>query len=213
MLRINEGEARVVGVIKDFHNQPFQYELTPVVLMNWTAWQWQAFAKINSYEALIHIEESWKSQFPTSIFSYHFLDEAIQKEYLLENLIYKGFKFFSVIVIVIGSLGLLGLMSFIALQKTKEIGIRKVLGASVTQIVGNLTKEFSFIILIGFIVATPIVYYFMSAWLDDFTYRVRLSPWMFLLGGFITFLIGLGISSLKSMKAAKTNPIELLKYE
>ncbi|MEO9871711.1 MAG: ABC transporter permease, partial [Ekhidna sp.] len=211
-LRINEGEAKVVGVIKDFHNQPFQYELTPVVLMNWTAWQWRAFAKINSFDALIHIEETWKSQFPESIFTYNFLDDSIKKEYLLENLIYRGFKLFSMLVIIIGCLGLLGLMSFITLQKTKEIGVRKVLGASVVQIISNLSKEFSIIIFIGFIVAVPVVYYFMGIWLNNFSYRIELSLWIFIAGGLITFLFGIGISSLKSVKAARANPIESLKY-
>lgn len=212
-LRINEGQATVIGVVEDFHNHSLQHEMTPVVLLNWQGWRWQAFVKVSDYQALIEVEETWKALFPDQIFSYRFLDDSIAQEYVIEQLIFKGFRFLSVLVIVIGCLGLFGLVSFITLQKTKEIGVRKVLGASVTQIIGLFTKSFSLLILAGFVVATPFAYYFMQVWLDSFNYHISLAPWMFVAGGSITLVLAALVSILKSFKAANANPVDSLRNE
>lgn len=212
-LAINEGEATIVGVIEDFNNQSLQNDMTPVVLMNWHSFQWQAFVKVGSFSTIVEIERIWREQFPDNIFSYSFVDDSIAKEYVIENLIFAGFKFFSVLVIVIASLGLFGLVSFISLQRTKEIGIRKVLGASIAEILVLFNKQFSGLILLGFVVAVPIVWYFMDQWLNSFNYRIPLTAWMFFLGGAITFFLGSGIAVLKSLKAATVNPVDILKDE
>ncbi|WP_462254087.1 ABC transporter permease [Ekhidna sp.] len=212
-LRINEGEATIVGVIEDFHNQSLKDDITPVVLMNWEAWRWQASIKITSYDGLIACEEIWKALFPDQIFSYHFLDDSIANEYVIEQLIFKGLRFLSTLVILIGCLGLLGLVSFMVIQKTKEIGVRKVLGASVTQILLLFSKSFIILILAGFIVAVPFSYYFLDQWLNSFEYQIPLSPWMFIAGGAITLVLGASISIIKSFSAASANPIEALRNE
>lgn len=212
-IAINEGEAIIVGVVKDFHNHSLQNDITPSILMNWNAWRINSFVKVANTEGLIHLEEVWKELFPQSIYAFSFLDDTMKKEYLLENLIFNGFKIFSVLVIFLGCLGLLGLMSFITLQKTKEIGIRKVMGASVTQIVKYFSKEFVLLISIAFVIAVPIVFYFMNQWLQTFTYHISLDVWMFLAGGMIVLVIGSTISIAKSMTAARANPVQSLKCE
>lgn len=212
-ITINEGEATVVGVMEDFHNHSLKDELTPLVLMNWEAWRWQASVKVNSFEGLVATEEVWEALFPDQIFSYRFLDDSIAREYVIEHMIYKGFRFLSVLVILIGCLGLLGLVSFITLQKTKEIGIRKVLGATVGQIISMFTRNFAMIIVAGFVLASPIVYYFMDQWLNSFEYHIPISIWMFLAGGIITLALGVTVSILRSSYAAKVNPVDSLRSE
>ncbi len=214
-LRINEGEATIVGVIKNFHNNSLQREITPVILMNWDYFQDFAFIKSAGSNAaqLIKLEEIWKATFPTSIYSYGFLDDSIEREYALEQLILKGFSVFSILVIIIGSLGLFGLMSFITLRKTKEVGIRKVLGASISQIVLFFSKEFIYLIALAFLVATPIAYYFMDAWLQDFVYRIDLSIWMFAIGGALTLTVAGMASFFQIAKAVTINPVETLSSE
>lgn len=212
-LAINEGEAVVVGVVEDFHNHSLQYEITPVVLLNWEGWRWQGFIKINSYDGLIATEETWETLFPDQIFSYRFLDNSIANEYIIEQMIYKGFRFLSILVIIVGCLGLIGLVSFITIQKTKEIGIRKVLGASIGQILMMFTKNFALIILAGFVLASPIVYFSMDQWLSTFVYQVPLSFEFFVAGGLVTLMLGILVSVTRSLKAAKANPVESLRNE
>ena len=210
---INEGQATIVGVIEDFHNHSLQNDFTPVVLMNWESWMWQAFVKIPSFATMIEVEEAWKEVFPTSIFNYSFLDDSIKREYMIEQLIFTGFKVFSVLVILIGCLGLFGLISFLTIQKTKEVGIRKVLGASMIQILSLFTKEYSRLILIAFLLATPLAWYFMSEWLNSFKYHISLEVWMFIAGG----IIALGLAGLvtfsRSIAASQANPVESLRSE
>ena len=214
-LTINEGEATIVGVVRDFHNNSLQREITPVILMNWEYIQNFAFIKSagSNSSQLIRLEEIWKTSFPTSVYSYWFFDDSIEREYALEQLILKGFTIFSILVVLIGSLGLFSLMSFITLRKTKEVGIRKVLGASISQIVVFFSKEFTFLIALAFIVATPIVYYFMDAWLQDFVYRVDLSAWMFIIGGLLTMVVAALASFFQIARAVTINPIETLSTE
>ncbi|NQZ78283.1 MAG: ABC transporter permease, partial [Ekhidna sp.] len=212
-LAISEGEATVIGVVRDFHNHSLKNELTPVVLMNWHAWRWQAFVRINSFDGLIATEDVWKGMFPKNIFTYRFVDDSIAKEYVIEQLIFKGFRFFSVLVIIIGCLGLFGLVSFLTLQKTKEIGIRKVLGATVGHILIQFTRSFALLIVVGFLVASPIVYYFMQTWLESFMYHTALSAWMFLTGGLITLLLGILVTMSKSLSAARANPVTSLRSD
>ncbi len=214
-LAINEGEATIVGVMKDFHNNSLQREITPVILMNWEYIQDFAFIKSAGSNAsqLVRLEEIWKSSFPTSIFSYGFLDDSIEREYALERLILKGFTIFSVLVVIIGCLGLFSLMSFITLRKTKEVGIRKVLGASIGQIIVFFSREFTFLIALAFLVAAPFAYYFMDAWLQDFVYRIDISIWMFVIGGTLTLFVAALASFYQIAKAVTINPVETLRSE
>jgi len=216
-LVINEGEGTIVGVVKDFHNAPLQEAITPCLLMNWKAFMEEASIKIakgqNLQEALAFIESTWKADQPEGVYGYDFLDNALARKYALQDLVFKGFKAFALLAISIGCLGLYGLLSFIALRKTKEVGIRKVLGASVAQIVALFSKEFIGLLLVAFVIAAPLAAYFMNGWLNDFAYRIPLAWWMFALGMTITVVIMLITIGYKSIKSALANPVDALRNE
>jgi ABC-type antimicrobial peptide transport system permease subunit len=215
-LMINEGEATIVGVVKDFHNTSLQEEISPCVFMNWKEFQWSTFIRTtqpNNPETLAAIEKTWKSFSPEGVYKYSFLSDEMAANYKTENMVYSGFTLFSFLAITIGCLGLIGLMSFMTIRRAKEVGIRKVLGASITQIVNLFSKEFLLLIGIAFIVAAPVAYITMQSWLNDFVYRIDLQWWMFAGGGAIALLIAGTTVSVQSIKAASANPVESLKDE
>lgn len=216
-LVINEGEATIVGVIKDFHNNSLQNEISPCIFLNSRNWLERSNIKLESSgnikEALAFIEASWKEVYPKGVYHYAFLEDSMAENYALEQLAYKGFMIFSALTIVIGCLGLYGLLSFVTIRKTKEVGIRKVLGANVAQIFGLFSKEFIFLILVAFVIAGPFTWYFMGKWLQDFTYHIDLSYWMFLSGALLTVGIALLTVSYQSIKAAIANPVNSLRNE
>ncbi len=216
-LTINEGEGTIVGVVKDFHNESLQDDISPCLLMNWKPFMGLANIKIakdqNMEETLAFIEKTWKARFPDGIYGYAFLDDTLARKYTLQHMVFQGFTAFALLTISIGCLGLYGLLSFIALRKTKEVGIRKVLGASVAQIVGLFSKEFITLLLVAFVIAAPLSAYFMNEWLHDFAYRISLSWWMFAVGVALTVIIMLLTISYKSIKSALANPVEALRNE
>ncbi|MFS4454721.1 ABC transporter permease [Maribacter sp. 2304DJ31-5] len=214
-IQINEGQATIVGVVKDFHNNSLQHEISPCIFLNWIYYQNNAFIKMgdSNYTALENIKNNWEDTYTNAIYEFQFLDDAIAKEYTIENMVFTGFGTFSVLSILIGCLGLFGLMSFIVNQKRKEIGIRKVLGASLLENISFFSKEYSYLVMLSFFIAAPLVYYFMNLWLEGFTYRIRPSFWMFLTGGFLTFLIAMITCSFQSIKASMANPIIALREE
>jgi ABC-type antimicrobial peptide transport system permease subunit len=217
VLSINENDATVVGVVKDFHNTALQEEISPCAIFNWIYIQDVAFIKIqpkaNLSASLAHIEKTWKKISPDRVYSYSFLDKLIEKNYAVENLVFQGFTLFSILAIVIGCLGLFGLMSFMTLKKNKEIGIRKVLGANVAQIVALFSKEFVIQVAIAFCIAAPMAYYMIDGWLQNFVYRIQLSPWMFISGGILALIIAMATVSYQSLKAALANPVDSLRNE
>ena len=216
-LIINEGEGTVVGVVKDFHNKSLQDDISPCIFLNSSWWLERANIKLHSTanmpDVLAFVEKQWKELYPEGVFKYTFLDESIAQNYALEELAYKGFTLFSILTIGIGCLGLYGLLSFITLRKTKEVGIRKSLGASVGQIVAMFTKEFVVLVIVAFVIAAPIAYYFMNQWLLDITYRISLSWWMFGSGVALTIVITLFTISYQSIRAARANPVDSLRNE
>ncbi|WP_026753020.1 ABC transporter permease [Sediminibacter sp. Hel_I_10] len=214
-LTINEGEGTIVGVVSDYHNNALQYEITPSIIINWNSFQMNAFMKLSSANpgVIVDIENAWKSSFKKSFFEYGFLSEAIEREYAVQSMIYLGFKILSLLSICIGGLGLLGLMTFVLLSKSKEIAIRNVLGSSTSQIVMLLSKEYTTLILVAFVIAAPITYYLMFSWLKDFTYQIELSVWMFVTGGLFTFIIAFVACSFQSIKMALVKPIKYLRTE
>lgn len=214
-IAINEGEATIIGIVKDFHNNSLQLKITPCLIVNWRYFLDKAFIKTANInpEVLSGIEQSWKSTFPGMVFSYDFLDDSIAREYAVETLVFKGITAFTVIIFIISSLGLTGMMTFIVSKKTKEVGIRKVLGATVSQILLLFSKEFVILISIAFLVAAPLVYYVAAEWLETFTYRISLSVWIFAVGIFTTMIITLAVVGVQAFKAAMVNPVDSLKGE
>ncbi len=146
-------------------------------------------------------------------FSYRFLDEAFDQMYRAEQRTGKIALIFSVLAIVIACLGLFGLATFMAEQRTKEIGIRKVLGATVNNVLTLLSKDFLKLVLIAFVVAAPVAWWGMNKWLQDFTYRTQISWWVFLLAGAAALVIALFTVSFQAIKAAITNPVKSLRTE
>lgn len=219
---INEGEAPIVGVVKDFHNNALQEEITSCLLFYWgTGFLDEASVQLYSgagksldlHKTLDFIEKAWKEFFPTGIYKYEFLDDYLARNYLIESLIYGAFKMFSAIAIFIGCLGLYGLVSFMAETRIKEIGIRKVLGASVSSIVSLLSKDFFKLVLVALVIASPIAWYLMQQWLQGFAYRIEITWWIFALSGGLALLIALLTVSYQSIKAAMANPINSLRNE
>jgi len=159
------------------------------------------------------LESEWKAVSPATPFEYQFLDRSLESQYEAEHRFGKVFLVFSFLTIFIASVGLLGLVSFSTEQRTKEIGVRKVLGASVAGIVGLLSKEYIKLILIANLFAWPIAYIAMNRWLEDFAYRVSIGCWVFALSGGLALVIALLTVSFQAFRAAIANPIESLRYE
>ena len=206
----------VVGVVKDFHDQSFHQEINPIFISTVND-QYNYYAvKVNSanlQNTLAALEKSWSQLYPEKIYEYTFLDEQIAEFYRAEDTMLKLIQAFSFIAILIGCMGLYGLVSFMAAQKTKEIGIRKVLGGSVSQILWIFGKEFSGLIIISFLLAAPASWWLMNGWLQNFQYRIDMGAWIFVIAISITFIIALLTVGFQSFKAALMNPVNSLKTE
>jgi putative ABC transport system permease protein len=175
------------------------------------------FAKINSgtniptlIDELARIHNRFDSENP---FEYYFMDDVFNDLYKAEERLSKILTSFTFLAIIIACLGLFGLISFMAVQRTKEIGIRKTLGASVQSIVKLLSGDFLMLVILAFILASPVAWYFMNQWLQDFAYRTQIDWWVFLLAGAIAILIALITISAQAIKAAVANPVAALRSE
>ncbi|WP_266205779.1 ABC transporter permease [Pontibacter kalidii] len=209
-------KATIVGVVEDFHQTSLHRPIDPIILFTSKTEYLFLNARVDisqKQEAIAHLEKVWNMAYPDDVFSYEFLDETVANFYQEEARQSKLFKVFSFIAILIGCIGLYGLVAFMATQRTKEVGIRKVMGASVFSIASLFSKEFIKLVLIAFILAAPIAYYIFSLWLEDFTYRISIGYWPFLLAGVATLLIALLTMSTKAIQAALANPVVSLKSE
>jgi putative ABC transport system permease protein len=159
------------------------------------------------------IASKWNQMIPDRPFEYSFLDESFDKQYRDEDRFGNLFFNFAILAIFISCLGLLGLASYSTIQRTREIGVRKVLGASVSNIIRLLSIEFLKLVLIAFIIATPIAWFFMNKWLRDFAYRTNLAWWMFVFAGIAAIVIAFGTISFQAIKAAIANPVKALRTE
>jgi len=167
----------------------------------------------NFQTSIASIQKQWENAYPKYIFSYEFLDENIKEFYESEERMSALLTAFTSISILIGCIGLFGLATFVANQKTKEIGVRKVLGASVSSIVMMFSKEFILLISLGFVIAAPVAWLIMRNYLSDFEYRIELGPGIFLFGFALTLLIAVFTVGYRSFKAAVINPVKALRYE
>jgi putative ABC transport system permease protein len=213
---VNDIEGTIIGVIKDFHHQSMHEAISPQVMMYWPRLFYEISVKIapqDISDTLASLEKTWQELVPGFPFQYQFLDEYVASLYLAEEKTERTVEIFSVLAICIAGLGLFGLAAFAAEQRTKEIGVRKVLGASVAGIVGLLSSEFTRLVLVANLVAWPIGYYAMNRWLQDFAYRIDIGLWIFVLAGGVALLIALLTVSAQAIKAALANPVEALRYE
>jgi putative ABC transport system permease protein len=206
----------IIGVTKDFHFQDLHLPIEPYGfrLMKSQYTYLIAHAKGSDIgKTLRSIETSWHKLNPDEPFEYSFLDDDFAKNYVAEDRLSSIVSYFTIIAILISCLGLFGLATFSAEQRTKEIGIRKVLGASVSSIVGLLSKDFLKLVTVAIAVASPIAWYVMNKWLQDFAYRINISWWIFIMAGVVALLIALITVSFKAIKAAIANPVNNLRTE
>jgi putative ABC transport system permease protein len=209
-------EGEIIGVVKNFNFTSLRQEIEPLVMSADPSAYNLAFAKLaggNIPATLEFIEQTYRTFFPGQPYLLSFLEQTLENQYRTEIQLGKVFTYFASLAIFIACLGLFGLSSFSAEQHTKEIGVRKVLGASVSSIIVLLSKEFSRLVLVAFVVGCPLAYYFMNRWLSDFAYRIEISPPTFLLAGALALGIALISVSYNAIRAALANPVESLRYE
>ena len=206
----------IVGVVKDFHQKSLRDKISPCFIASRADWYEQAGVRIsgtNPAQTLQHIRQTWQQLFPDEVFEYQFLDDQLAKLYETETLTARLINVFTALAILICCLGLYGLVSHAVVQRTKEIGIRKVLGASVESIVALLSKDFLKLVLIAIVIASPIAWYAMNRWLQDFAYKITIEWWVFALAGLLAVGIALLTVSFQSVKAALMNPVKSLRSE
>lgn len=212
-------EMRIIGVVEDYHYQSLQHKIEPMALLinpffsGPTRFMVMNVQSSNYQHLLTSLESDWQSINSESPFMYHFLDAEFERSYHKEVLTLKLIQSFTVIAIVIACLGLFGLTAFTVERKTKEIGIRKVLGANVWQVVMLLSRDFAKLVMLAIVLAAPIAYFLMDEWLSGFAYRISISVWVFLISGVIAILLALLTVSFQATRAALINPVKSLRSE
>jgi putative ABC transport system permease protein len=211
--------GRVAGVVRDFHLTSLHEQIAPLVLLtipedNW----WRTFISVRIESADIHgalafLESTWRRLTPGGAFEYFFIDDSFAQLHRDDQRMGELIGCFATISVFIACLGLFGLASFTAQQRTKEIGIRKVLGASVAGIVKLLSKEFAKLVLVATAIAWPVAHYVMNKWLQDYAYRIEIGGSVFVLAGGVALLIALLTVGALAIRAALANPVEALRYE
>ncbi|NIM12552.1 MAG: FtsX-like permease family protein [Candidatus Aminicenantes bacterium] len=212
-----ERKGKIVGIMKDFHLVPLHQKIKPLLYyLELKSPIFYLSAKIKTARipgTLAFLEEKMKTFSPRYPFEYHFFDDIFARAYKMEQKLGSAFSVFAFIAVLIGCLGLLGLASFTAEQKTKEIGIRKVLGSTVSGIVLLFSRQFLKWVVVANIIAWPVAFYAMNKWLQNFAYRTTLGIEIFILSGLIALFIAMVTVSYQSIKAATANPVDALRYE
>jgi ABC-type antimicrobial peptide transport system permease subunit len=214
-------KGKIIGVAKDFHFDSFHTAIEPLIMqipdsnkknqrLNMISIRFKAGTLYNS---MAFIEKTWKEQMADIPFNYYFYDESLTRHYVADQRLGSIFNYFAVLSIIIACLGLFGLASLSVEQRAKEIGIRKVLGASISNITFILSKEFLIWIVVANLIAWPVAYFFMHKWLQDFAYRIELSIWVFVLSGIMALMIAIFSVGFQTIKAAIVNPVESIRYE
>lgn len=212
----NGTKGVIAGVAKNFHFRSLHDAIEPLIIYQNPEWTDVFYVKTvagKTPEAIASAQAVYEQFNPDQVFKYKFLDEQYDQLYKTEARVGTLFNLFAGLAVLISCLGLLGLATFAAQHRTKEIGIRKVLGASVASVVGLLTKDFMKLILAAFVVATPVAWYFMDQWLRDFAYRIELQWWMFALAGAAALLLAFLTIGVQGVKAALANPVKALRSE
>ncbi|MEO9144593.1 MAG: ABC transporter permease [Ginsengibacter sp.] len=215
-IQLYGGSYTIVGVIKDFKTSSLRDAVLPIVIAEQKDYYGVTSVKLltsNLPKTKAAIESAWNQYFPEYAFTTSFMDENIAQFYQQEDQLELLYKFFAGIAIFISCLGLYGLVSFMAVQKTKEIGVRKVLGASVKNIIYLFSKEFTILILVGSVIAVPGAWYMMNHWLQNFVFRIKMNAGMFIMAILLSIIIAWIAVGYKSIKAALANPVESLRTE
>jgi putative ABC transport system permease protein len=216
LVEFNEKRIPIAGVIRDFHLRSLRNKIEPLVLVLHEDRGDKLLIRVkpqNVAAALASVETTYKTINPNQPFDYTFLDQTFADQYRADERKGDLFLAFSGMAIFIACLGLFGLATFTAEQRTKEIGVRKVLGASVTSIVALLSKDFLKLVVIAIVIASPLAWYAMSRWLQDFAYKIDIEWWVFALAGLLAVSIALLTVSFQSIKAALMNPVKSLRSE
>ncbi|GAA4300306.1 ABC transporter permease [Compostibacter hankyongensis] len=216
MVNVNGKISPIVGVVKDFHTNSLRDPINAVVMTTIRSEYGLANVKIDMKKAtpvIAAMERIWNKDFPDYFFEYNFLDQSIANYYKQENQLSQLYKIFSIIAIFISCLGLYGLISFIAVQRKKEIGIRKVLGAAVRDIVIMLSRELTVLIVAAFLIASPVAWYFMHQWLQQYTYRISIGAGFFVATVLCALCVAWVTVGYTAIRAATANPVKSLRTE
>jgi putative ABC transport system permease protein len=206
----------IVGVAKDFHFQSLHNKINPISFRLNPEWLRRIYVRIKPVDipaTIGFLSDTWNGIVPDYPFEYHFLDESFEELYESEKQMSAITNYFTILGIFIACLGLFGLAAFMAERRTKEIGIRKVLGASVPKLIYLLSSEFAKWVIVANIIAWPTAYWVAHRWLQNFAYRTNIQVWMFLMAAAISLFIALATVSLKALKTATANPAKALRYE
>lgn len=209
-------EGEIVGVVEDFHYQPLKHAVKPLLLHPRPVayhYLWIRLAPGDPADAIGAVDEVWSGLFPDQPFDYTFLDQEMDGLYRADERLGKAFALFAGIAVLVACLGLLGMISFVTEQRTQEIGVRKVMGAKVRDIVVLLTWQFTRVVLVSVALAIPIAWLIMSRWLRDYAYRIELGPGVFAVGGVIAILLAWATVGLQAARAASLDPMQALRYE
>jgi ABC-type antimicrobial peptide transport system permease subunit len=213
---VGDWQGTIVGIVQDYNFKSLHNKIEPLILTMVNRQLNYMFVRIkgqNMPDAIKFLKSQWEHHNPQFTFEYGFVDTLLGNLYANEEKVRTLFNYFTFLAIFISCLGLFGLAFYLTEQRTKEIGVRKVLGASVPKIVTMLSKEFIKWVLIANIIAWPLAYFFMDKWLQNFAYRTSLRIWTFLLSGVLAFMIALLTVSYQTIKAASANPVDSLRYE
>jgi len=209
-------KKKVIGVVEDFNYWTLHEKIEPVVIYISKHNCWRIAAKTRSgniIQTMSFLKSKWEDIFSGWPFEFSFVDNKLNELYKKEIKLGALSEYLTVLAVFIACLGLFGLSSFTAKKRTKEVGIRKVLGASISDIVRLLSKEFLILVCIADIIALPLAYYFINNWLQDFSYKIAPSIWVFILSGIFALFVAIFTVSFQAIKAATANPVESLKYE
>jgi putative ABC transport system permease protein len=209
-------KGQVVGVVKDFHFKSLYDKMEPAVLQVYPEAYWKVAVKMKTADisnTLAYVQKVWSKFTPDYPIEYRFLDESFDQMYKAEDKLKSLLWIFTAITVFVACLGLFGLAAYAAERRKKEIGIRKVLGASVQGIVLLLSKEFVRLVVVALLIASPIAWYAMKGWLEDFAYRIELEWWIFAIAGILAIVIALLTVGFQSVKAAVMNPVKSLRSE
>ncbi|MGK7369369.1 MAG: ABC transporter permease, partial [Candidatus Halalkalibacterium sp. M3_1C_030] len=212
---IGGGSGTIIGVVKDFHFASLHRPVEPLFIFPRGSFN-KLLLSFNTEDVRRTLEQTgevWSSMFPQYPFEYEFLDQEYNALYQQETRAGNIFTSFAILAIFVACLGLVGLASYMVEERTREIGVRKVLGATSAQIMTLFSKDFVILILIGFLLSVPAAWYVMSQWLQNFAYRVEIGWAIFLLAGLITILIAMSTVSYQALKAAKLDPVDSLRSE